>query len=423
MNVYIKTFGCTLNQSDSDIMQENLKREGHNIVLKKEECDAIVVNTCTVKKPTEQRILHLLDSLHNEGKGIVVTGCLASASPEMVKKHAPLASVLSTANIHLVSQAVESSLQNVPIHANSRLGPNKLTSYSHAGGIIAHIPVSEGCISSCSFCETKFARPMLKSYNSEVILRAIKNSVNAGAKEIQLTSQDMGAYGMDKKTNIGLLMQQVSNIPGNFMVRVGMLNPDHLYRYIDEVIAGFNDDRFYKFVHLPMQSASRRVLIDMQRSCTAELFLSYVKELRAKVKGISIETDIIVGYPTEKEEDFRQTVDFIEEIMPDFTNISKFGIREHTRASKLKQLHPNIIKRRSTELYRIVRQIQNKNNQKLIGSNIDCLVTELTKKSINGRSMNYRQIVLNKLDGIELGDRRQVAVSHVSANALYCTAV
>lgn len=426
MQIYLKTFGCTLNQSDSDIMSNMLSDEGMSFVDKYDNADVVVLNTCTVKRITEQKILYLIDKLNSKGKKVVVTGCMAGANSNKIKKHMNSASIIAPHNIHMINEVVSNTYLGNRMELLEGNNLEKLSFFKPTNEHIAHIPVSEGCLSSCSFCETKFARGPLKSYDEKLIIRAIKDSVDKGAKEVQLTSQDMGAYGLDKNTNIAMLMEKISDIAGDFKVRIGMLNPDHLHKYFDEIIEQFKSDRFYKFIHLPIQSGSNKVILDMGRRCNTEQFISYVNDLRSNIKDITIATDIIVGYPTEGTFEFNETIKFIGELKPELTNISRFGRREHARASKLKEHSPIVVNKRSSDLYRVVREIQREKNNSYIGRQIECIITEFGSNSVNGRDKSYKQVILNqsdndKLDHIHLGDKLNVIVKRVSANALYAS--
>lgn len=426
MKTYIKTYGCTLNQADSAIMQSLLEQEGIITAKSPEDADVVIVNTCTVKKVTEQKINYLLDNLTKRGAKVVVAGCMASANPNIVKRYAPKASIVSTQNIDRIGEAVISAHNGSGIVYDQGRELDKLEFFDHKNGVIARIPVSEGCLSSCSFCETKFARGALNSFSEQLILKAIQNSVRNGAMEIQLTSQDMGAYGHDKGTNIAKLMRKIAEIDGDFKVRIGMLNPDHVGAYMDELIEAFQGGRFYRFLHLPVQSGSDKVIKSMKRRCTAETFAGYAKRLRDEIGGMSIETDIIVGYPTETENDFEETLRFLNEVRPDMTNMSRFAVREHASASGLRQLDRSVINRRSIELSREVRQIQNSINSHYIGRRIRALMTEQGRVSLNGKTDSYKQVVLrhnNSEGAINIGSYADLEVYKTSANALYCNPV
>ena len=397
--VLIETHGCTLNKADSEIIESILKEQGFSVekgqatLQNINSYDYIIINTCTVKKPTEQKMLDRLGRLGMSGKKIIVTGCLATASPEKVKKAAPAAAIVSTSRITEMAGVLSSAGK----WGDARLGyarKDKMAYYNASGAVIARIPISEGCLSSCSFCETKFARGPLNSFSEELILKAISDSVKRGSKEIELASQDTGAYGFDKKTNIAELLQRASEIEGEFSIRVGMLNPEHLHRYLDELIAAYRMGKAFRFIHLPVQSASNRILKSMGRNYTIEEFNSYVSELRKKVPGINLETDVIVGYPLETEDDFEETARFAEEQRPNVTNVSKFSIRPHAAASRMKQLHNGVVKERSVKISRLVRKIQAEDLSKFIGMRKRVLITERNAKSLSGRDEFYTQVAV-----------------------------
>ena len=233
----------------------------------------------------------------------------------------------------------------------------------------------------------------------------------------------MGAYGLDKRTNIAELMQKISAIDGNFRVRIGMLNPDHLNRYFDSFLDALKNKKFYKFVHLPIQSGSNRVLKAMKRNCKVESFESYVRELRSKMPDITVETDIIVGFPGESEGDFDETIEFIKRAKPDVTNVSRFGARPHAAASKMRQHSRETINYRSLMLSRVVRSVQHELNNRFIGKSLDVMITESTDKSWNARADNYKQVVLMKnaeIDGaFGIGSATDALIKSASANVLY----
>lgn len=419
MRTYIKTYGCTLNQADSDIIRSILKDTGIR-ETDEDSADVTIVNTCTVKTSTEKKISYYLGKLSKAGKKIVVTGCMAGANPDIISKYAPNASIITTSNIHNISRVLSSTTTGKTVmltEYEKRDRMSLINKYSF-GTPIAKIPISDGCLSSCSFCETKFARGPLNSFNEDLIINAIKFSVKKGAKEIELTSQDVGAYGRDKGTDISKLMEKISLIRGDFKVRVGMLNPEHIWRYIDPLSKMLNNEKFYKFIHLPVQSGSDSVLKSMGRNYTIADIHKYLKLLKRKVPGITLMTDIIVGYPTETEDDLSETFDFIRKSKPDTTNLSKFTPRPHTRALKIQQLSDNEIKRRSIATTRIIRRVQKSVNLAHLNKTYNVLMTEKTPISSNGRTDSYKQVVIRKAS-IKPGEKCNVKIIDCSSNVLY----
>ena len=418
VRAYIKTYGCTLNQADGDLMASILGSNGIDISESIEDSDVVVLNTCTVKKPTEQRTLYLLKKLSGAGKRIVVTGCMVGSRSDAIRKYAPGASMVNTSNVQHIYEAVAAAHDSGRIVLDGYNRTDKIAFFGDRGSVIARVPVSDGCISSCSFCETKHARGPLNSFSESLILKAIERSVKGGAKEIQITSQDIGAYGADRRTDIAALMEKITKIDGDFKARIGMLNPEHLGRYLGRLITAMQDEKFYKFVHLPVQSGSNRVLAHMKRGYDAERFLEQVAELREGVPEVAIETDVIVGYPIESLSDFDATMDLVKEMKPDVTNISKFCARPHAPASRLKSINNKEVSRRSMMLTRLVRSVQRSINDRFVGRNINALMTEMTGRSVNGRSPSYKQVVVPGAEP-RIGDYRLTKIQAVSANVLY----
>lgn len=421
MQTYIKTYGCTLNQADSDIIAGIIDDAGIGRSISENDADVVIINTCTVKGVTERKILEKLSRMDKDGKRIVVTGCMASANPDLITRYAPNASIVTMPNVSQIPE-IFNGINSGRRYVIDKYGmADRIAGFKPTGSTIAKIPISDGCLSSCSFCETKFARGMLNSFSEDLIFNAIKYSIKSGSKEIQLASQDTGAYGLDKGTNIAKLMHKISSISGDFMVRVGMLNPEHLDKYMDDMVDAFNDKRFYRFVHLPVQSGSDRILKLMRRNYTVDDFIDKVKRLKNEINGLSLETDIIVGFPGETETDLEATIDLMNRIKPDVTNISRFAARPHASAARLKQIKPEEIKERSSRILRVARRIQHEINNSFINKKINVLMTEDTEASVNGRTDSYKQVVIKKTGTAipEVGRHYAALVYAESANVLY----
>ena len=422
--VLIQTYGCTLNQADSRIMGSMLSENGFDIVYNDgkpasmEGYDYVIVNTCTVKRPTEQKILYRLGKIRGMGKKLIVAGCMASANRDKIEKVVPEASIITTSNIGNVVEAIDKIKKGQRAVYDTYGRVDKLAYGINGQGIIARVPISEGCLSNCSFCETKYARGPLNSFSEELILQAVKTSVENGAKEIELTAQDTGAYGLDRKTNIALLAQHAAQIEGDFRIRVGMLNPEHLHRYFDDLVDAYKSEKLYKFIHLPVQSGSNTILKKMRRNYTIEEYENYVRELRSKISGISIATDIIVGFPTETDADFHDTIALLERIRPEVTNVSMFGARPHAEASRMPQLSNTIIKKRSVSASRTARKIQYELHNELLQKVESVLITEENARSLTGRDDSYRSVAIGKESGVRLGDRIRVRIEGATSACL-----
>ena len=263
--------------------------------------------------------------------------------------------------------------------------------------VISIIEISSGCLSECSFCQTKLAKGSLKSYRIGEIVRQMEDDVAANCKEIWLTSTDNGCYGLDLKTDLVELLEKCSNIEGEYKIRVGMMNPMYVPRFLDRLISLYrNNDKIFKFLHMPVQSGSERILRKMKRGHTAKIFLDVVKELRKKIPEITIATDIITGFPSESESDFEETLNLIEESQPDVINSSRYSPRPGTVASKYPRLNTKIVKERSTRLHEIIKKTSMSRNQMWYGWKGKILIDELLENGkIQGRNYAYRPVIIN----------------------------
>jgi len=393
MKVFIETYGCTLNQSDSEVMKGVLAEKGVELCSTPDKADVIILNTCFVKTPTHQKIVERLKKLSN--RKVVVAGCMPSANREVVERAIPHASLLSPFSLSHVYEAVMAAYRNEKAVFLSKKPEEKYSLPKIREGVIARIPVSEGCASSCSFCVTKLARPVLFSYDEEKIVEEIRRCVKNGFREIQLTSMDVGAYGVDKNTNLVSLLGKIDEIEGRFLVRVGMMNPQHALRMLPQLIGAFQSKKLYKFLHLPLQSGDDGVLKDMNRMYSVDNFLEVVSEFRKHIPELTLATDVIVGFPTETEDAFERTLEVVKKIQPDVVNNSKFFPRPGTRAAKMKQLPGEVVAGRSRRMSQLCRELALERNRKLIGKTFEVLITEKREEGVAGRNPSYKQVLLN----------------------------
>jgi len=419
--VYIETYGCSANKSDSEIMMGLLTQNGYSIADSIDLADIAIINTCIVKTPTAKRMERRIKEIYNSGKPLIVAGCMAKAEPERIEKLAPKASIITPDAIDKIVDVVKKTLDGEKVVVDSEKKEKVLLPRIPFNKIISIVQISSGCLSACTFCETRIAKGILKSYRPSSIIERIKEDVKNGFKEFWITSQDNGCYGFDIGTNLAELLNAIVKIEGNFFVRVGMMNPVYLIRrkdLLENLIQVFRNEKIFKFIHLPIQSGSNKVLKDMNRGHTVEEFLEVVGAFRKEIPEIAIETDIIVGYPTETEEDFEKTLDLLKTLNPDVVNISRFFPRPKTSAEKLKQLPMKIVNDRSRKIHELVREISLEKNKKYLQKIFDIFVDEIGKgKSYIGRTMNYRPVVIESENDI-LGKVINVEITDVKSNFL-----
>ena len=343
MKIYIKTWGCQANISDSEAMAGILKEKGHQIINNENGADLILVNTCSVKDKTQSKELHYIRE-KSKNKKIIVGGCLTKTIN--IRNYIPeVTAVFDTTSILKINEIVETQKDHF---SNTKELSRLEVPIIRKNKEIAIIPISQGCLNNCNFCSTKLSRGNLISYRIGDVKRALEKSINEGCNKVFLTSQDNGCYGFDIKTNLPELLNELTKVKGNYKIRVGMANPWHVIKIIDSLIESYKNEKIMKFIHIPLQSGSENVLKDMKRIHSVKDFKNIVNKFRNEFKNITISTDIIVGYPTETKEDFQETLNVINELKPEVLNISKYSIRPNTEALKLKQTPSQEIKRRST---------------------------------------------------------------------------
>lgn len=411
IRIGIKTFGCSHNLADSETMAHYLLEADFDVFLANAEdellgADLIVYNTCTVKNPTDDKFFV---TLSRTKKPVIIAGCI----PQSQEKESWLKeySAVGVEQLHKIVEAVTKTLQGEIVHYLERGNSTSrdFVPVIKKNSLIAIIPILQGCLGGCVYCKTKQARGNLKSYAPELILRQIRQAKLQGCKEVWLVSEDNGAYGLDIQTTLPALLQSILEIKGDFKVRIGMLNPQYAYKYQDELIKLLEHDRFFKFLHIPVQAGNNDVLKKMRRVYTVEEFSKTILALRVVHSDITIATDIICGFPTETKSQFEDTMKMVKELRFSIINISKFYPRPGTLAAKMKLLPTKEVKARSKELSDWFAQTNE--NKQFEGKELIVLFDEVghEKGSFIGRTENYRQVIVHSTQAL-LGKKAKVFI-------------
>jgi MiaB-like tRNA modifying enzyme len=413
--IFVEAYGCSASFSDSEMISGLILNGGHTLVDNSSESDLNIVVTCSVKDATANKMIHRIKSL--KAKPLIVAGCLPKAEKLTVEKFSENASMLGPNSLGKTLQVIDSTLKGTKLIALedtdlSKVGLPKV----RLNPVVGIVEIASGCMSECTFCQTKLSKGDLTSYRIGDIVRQIETEISDGCKEIWLTSTDNGCYGFDINTDLPSLIDTVVEIPQDFKVRVGMMNPMYMARIRENLIKSFENDKVYKFLHIPVQSGSNTVLNDMKRGHTVETFRDVVKKARDRFPEFTISTDVIVGFPSETQEDFEKTVNLLKETRPDVVNLSKYSARPGTEAAEWEQIDVSVVKKRSKEIFELINQIAFENNQKWIGWRGDVLFDEKTEEGIKGRNFAYKSIFVD--ENVEIGQTHTIEITNVTKHSL-----
>lgn len=384
---YVEGYGCALNVAETEKIRGFLEKNSFRIVRSFSRADMIIINTCAVKSVTEQRMLFRIEKLFGEKKSgatLFVFGCLPAARSEVVKKISREIIVLDT---KLESLCKELLLKEGGFSPKIRSVGGKEN--------ISIIPVATGCVGNCAYCITRIARGRLKSYSEKEIEDSFRQAAKVSG-EIWLTSQDLGCYGFDIGSSLPKLLNRLLKVEGHYFVRLGMMNPNHFKKIQKRLAPLFGGGRLYRFLHLPVQSGSDKILEAMGRKYSRKDFLECVEFARRSCPQITISTDIIAGFPGESREDFEETLSLLAEAKPDVVNISRFGKRPGTPAARMfGQVSEAEKKARSRELSAFCRKLFLEKNAGIVGEEFDAFVSERAGRGFfTARTENYRPVLV-----------------------------
>ncbi len=414
---YLKSYGCTQNQAEGENIRQILLQSNGSEVDDIYQADVIIICSCAVKSPTEDKVIQFIYKSSMTDADVIVTGCLPKINPDRIKKACPDA-ILTPPNIgKSILKYVPLQIPNGEIYQMARL-PEK-PAFVPNRPLTAIMPISQGCLGSCTYCAVKYARGWLTSYPIDILVEYAKKAFDVGAKELYVTAQDTAVYGQDNCVTLQELISRLLENEGDFQIRIGMMNPKYVITIIDDLLDIMEkDERVYRFLHIPVQSGSNRILESMKRGYSIEDFNKLVKKIRIRIPRITLATDVIVGFPGETEYDFELTVTNLEKNNFDIVNISKYGDRPLTASSKFPNKIPSEIKKeRSRFLSEKVKLLQETNNKEWEGWRGKVLVVKETKEGkMFARNTYYKPIILPKGN---LGERVEVEIKECSRNALF----
>jgi MiaB-like tRNA modifying enzyme len=362
--------------------------------------DVIIYNTCAVKGPTENRIIEILKRVP-ANKKVIIAGCLPLINFERLCKEVRFDGIVGPAagdRIVEVVKRVFNGERVVALEGAVNAKPSLNLPRLRLNPVISIIPINYGCLGACAYCCVVFARGHLRSYGIQEIVERVKKDLAMGVQEFWITSQDTACYGRDRGMNLAELLNALCDVEGSFRVRVGMMTPNMVLDILGDLIQAFKNEKIFKFIHLPVQSGDDQILERMRRFYSVEGFKRIVNAFRASFPEMTLATDVICGFPGEGEEAFEKTLQLIGEVKPDIVNVSKFFARPRTAAAEMQEdfVPFQEIKRRSSFVAKLAREVAFEGNQRWVGWTGEIFVDEVGKISGSwvGRNFAYKPITI-----------------------------
>lgn len=392
-NFFVRTYGCQMNEHDSEKIKGMLTSVGFNYTEDINDADIIILNTCAIRENAHDKVFGFLGVLKHmkQSKNIIVgiCGCMAQEEVvinEILNKYKQVDFVCGTHNLDNLLSIIKEQMDTKK---------RQIEVLSYEGDVVEDVPVLRdspysawvdiiyGCDKFCTYCIVPYTRGMQRSRHREDIVNEVKELVKKGYKEVTLLGQNVNAYGKDIYENY-TLANLLSDVADTGIERLRFVT-SHPWDFTDEMVDVIaKRDNVMPYIHLPLQSGSNKILKLMNRRYTKEDYLKLYHQIREKVKDSSITTDIIVGFPGETEEDFKETLDVVNECKFDGAFTFAYSPRENTPAARMKDSIPEEIKMdRLHRLNEIVNKYSNEANQKLLNKTVKCLVTGISEKDDN----------------------------------------
>jgi len=415
MRVLVRSYGCSTNLADGTVLAGCLARAGYGLAGSVADADVVVLNTCAVKGPTDDRMIEIAKRVP-ASKKLIVVGCLPLINFARLQREVRFDGVAGPATgeriVHLVERVLSGEKVCV-VNEGSGVNPGLFLPRADVNSIVSVVPICYGCLGSCAYCCVVFARGHVQSYGVEEIVRRVETDVSRGFREVWLTAQDTACYGRDIGTDLVELLRCVCRVNGNFKVRVGMMTPSMVLGMLDGLVDAFRDEKVFKFLHLPVQSGDDRVLKRMRRFYSAADFKMVVDKFRVSFPELTLATDVICGFPGESEEAFAETLRLLEGVKVDVVNVSKFFARPRTRAAEMQKdfVAAGEVKLRSAKAGALAKKLAFERNKRWVGWRGEVLIDEVGKVTGSwvGRNFAYKPIALRSAESL-LGKNVRVEI-------------
>ena len=426
-HVYLETYGCQMNVADSEVVLSILVNAGYAHTTTLSKADVVFVNTCAVRENAEQRIYGRLGDFKfykksNPGMVVGVLGCMAERlRKDLLASESYVDLVVGPDEYRRLPELIEHALEG---ERGIAVKLSRVENYDdiiplRTDGISAWISVMRGCDKFCTFCVVPFTRGRERSRSLTSVVREVELLSARGFKEVNLLGQNVNSY-FDGTHDFADLMRSVARVDRTMRIRFTTSHPQDMSDKLVQTIA--EHENICKYVHLPIQSGSDRILHLMNRTYDRSQYLALVKKIKSGIPGVGLSTDLIAGFPTETPEDHAMTLDIIREVEYDGAFTFKYSPRENTKAWHMHDDVPDDVKiERLNEIIDLQRQVSFRKNQELIGRTVEVLVEGDSRKSINdfsGRTDTNRMVVFPK-GNTQIGEYVSLNIERANSATLF----
>ena len=430
---YIYTYGCQMNESDSERLAHQLESVGYVPTEDVDSSDLIILNTCCVRETAENKIYGRIGELKhlkekNKNLIIAITGCMAQKNQADMFKRAPhIDIVLGTHNIQHINKMVKEVQRTKKRQVNVEMDNTVLPELAAKpnGTFFAWVPIMNGCNKFCTYCIVPHVRGREISRPVEAIVKDVRELGEKGFKEITLLGQNVNSYGLDFKdgTDFGTLVDALDGIPGIERIRYMTSHPQDMTKGMVDALG--RSSNIVTQLHLPVQSGSDNILKRMNRHYSVEQYKDLLQYCRKKIDGVTITTDIIVGFPGETEEDFQQTLQLLKDVRYDMAFTFIYSKRSGTPAAEFEEQVPEEVKRvRLQALMDVQNEISLELNQAMEGKVYDIIVEGPSRTDENmwfGRTSGNKMVLFPKQETLNIGDTIDVRIDKGQTWVLYGT--
>jgi len=442
--IYIKTYGCQMNERDSEQVARMLTERGHTITAREEEADVVLLNTCSVRDLAEQKALGKMGMLRALSRNRPVVygflGCMAQSRGSSLLNQVPhLDLVVGTQKFHRVADYVDQALERkyaarfddvrfsiVDVEEEQNSQRTIRDHVLHEDQVSAFVSIMQGCNMHCTFCIVPFTRGHERSRTVDEVVAEVKSLVDRGVKEVTLLGQIVNLYGrhefgnLDGKMPFVQLLEAVHDVTGLERIRFTSPHPIGFRKDLIEAFARL--PKLAEHIHLPLQSGSNRILKAMHRTYTAEKFLALVDRIRAVTPQMAITTDIIVGFPGETDDDYARTRELVDRVGFDNAFVFKFSQRKGTPAAAMEGQLPESVKEvRNHDLLELVNSWAMRRSEPFVGQKVEILCEGPSKtnpRRLVGRTRGNKIVVFEGAPR-HIGALMKVRVTRSTGYTLY----